>query len=286
MRADRPSLTAAVVSFARGVVSTGPGAPCFDPVAIELLPPPFTQLLWLLDRAGERRRWLEPVVKGVMGGLVEHIELRTALIDAALRAAVGSGVRQLVILGAGLDGRAWRMAELADVTVYEVDHPATQAWKMNRVRGRTPMAKEVHFVPVDFEQTSLDDALARTGHDPNAPTFWIWEGVTPYLNEAAIDGTLRIVADRSAKKSGLVLTYVTPDMLDAHRLRRLAGVVFHAIREPLRGALSREAMTRKLSSFGFHVMSDELPAEAARRYGRSTRRRWASPSERVIVAEK
>lgn len=286
VHADRPSLTATVVSFARGALSRDANAPCFDPVAAELVPTPFTQVLRVFDLAGERRKYLEPFVRVALAGIADHVELRTAIIDGAVRDAVGAGVTQLVILGAGLDGRAWRMSELREVTVFEVDHPATQAWKMGRVNGRSSNAKDVHFVAVDFERTSLQDALSATSHDPARPTFWIWEGVTPYLNESAIDASLEIIAKRSAKKSRLAVTYVTPDVISSSRIRQVAYPVLRVISEPLIGIFSQDAMAKKLSGAGFDVLSDELPADVGPRYGRTNRRRWASPSERVIIAER
>src|SRR5262245_57489514 len=95
--------------------------------------------------------------------------LRTSTIDAAVRAAVASGTRQVVILGAGFDGRAWRMQELAGIRVFEVDHPATQAAKRSHLGTLPPTMANVEFVSVDFERESLDTALARAGHDPTRP---------------------------------------------------------------------------------------------------------------------
>ena len=88
-------------------------------------------------------------------GMVDHVCLRTAAIDAAVVRAVEAGCRQLVILGAGLDGRAWRLNALREVDVYEVDHPDTQAEKRRRVDGLMQAASSVSFVPVDFARDRL-----------------------------------------------------------------------------------------------------------------------------------
>ena len=103
---------------------------------------------------------------------------RTLAIDEAVTAKLSS---QLVILGAGLDGRAWRLKELADVDVFEVDHPASQADKQSRLGRLEPTARSVRFVPVDLSRDSLGDALTAAGHDRTIGTTWICEGVVSYL---------------------------------------------------------------------------------------------------------
>src|SRR5207244_5763641 len=127
-------------------------------------------------RAGKSSRRLE--MSRVMADLMA---LRTSAIDAAVRDALAAGATQLVILGAGYDGRAWRMSELAGVKVFEVDHPATQGDKRAHLAELPPATGVVTFVAVDFERESLGAALDRAGHDRSSPTCWIWEGVVMYL---------------------------------------------------------------------------------------------------------
>jgi methyltransferase (TIGR00027 family) len=120
---------------------------------------------------------------------------------------------QLIILGAGLDSRAWRLKELENVTVYEVDHPITQKWKIDRANQLTvsPSAN-VRFVPVDFAKDNLEDCLIQAGFDRQKRTFWICEGVTMYLEEADVRKTLKQVADLSLGSAGMALTYLyTPN---------------------------------------------------------------------------
>src|SRR5512144_2791621 len=105
-------------------------------------------------RAGKRGIRLE-----MARALADTMALRTAAIDAAVRDAIADGTTQLVILGAGYDGRAWRMPELSGVKVFEVDHPATQGDKRTHVAELPPATGTVSFVPIDFERESLDGAL-------------------------------------------------------------------------------------------------------------------------------
>ncbi len=144
---------------------------------------------------------------------------RTVAIDADLRNAAAP---QVVILGAGLDGRAWRMRELATSLVFEVDHPDTQRQKLQRVASLTREARDVRFVPVDFRGGDLAHALEAAGHDPHLPTAWLWEGVVMYLDRDQIETTLRIVEDRSAPGSRLIVAYHQPALM----LLLLAVIVF------------------------------------------------------------
>src|SRR5262249_51912120 len=142
-----------------------------DPTARQLLPPAWVAKLdALMARGGGR--WQRALKR-----MADLLALRTMAIDAAVRDAVAGGARQAVILGAGFDGRAFRMPELADSDVFEVDHPDTQATKRARAAALTAKARSLQFVAVDFERDALADRLAAAGHRQGEPTVWIWEGV-------------------------------------------------------------------------------------------------------------
>ncbi len=159
---------------------------------------------------------------------------RTVEIDDAVR---GAGTPQVVILGAGLDGRAWRMAELRDVLVFEVDHPDSQREKRARVGALTQTAREVRFVPVDFTRDRLDDALAAAGHDPDRRTTWIWEGVVMYLTPADVEATLAAIARRSARGSRAIVVYAAPAVLF-----HVVAFIVARIGEPFRSTFKPDAM--------------------------------------------
>jgi len=174
---------------------------------------------------------------------------RTIAIDRAVRAG---GASQLVILGAWLDGRAWRLAELEHVTVFEVDHPDSQRQKRARVAALNPVSRDVRFVPVDFTRDRLDDALARAGHDPTRATTWIWEGVVMYLTLPEIESTLRVIEQRSAPSSRLVVLYHSPSPLLG-----LISLVLRRVGEPLRSNFTPEAMRALLEKYHFGVERDD-----------------------------
>lgn len=192
---------------------------------------------------------------------------RTVVIDADLR---DSAAQQIVILGAGLDGRAWRMRELGTSIVFEVDHPDTQQMKIQRVAPLTREAREVRFVPVDFGHDDLAGALKAAGHDASLPTAWLWEGVVMYLDRNQIEATLRVIEDRSAPGSRLVVAYHQPALM-----LLFLSVIVRGMGEPIRTVLTPSQMRELLARYGFSVRWDrELPAigsELSPEIGRATR---------------
>jgi methyltransferase (TIGR00027 family) len=151
---------------------------------------------------------------------------RTRFIDEALQANLNRGLQQLVIMGAGYDSRAYRFEQqLKDsVAVFEVDHPATQIFKLTKLKeifGVQP--KHVQFVPVDFSTDSLQRRLSESGFDPNRRTMFIWEGVSMYLPADAVEKTLTFVA-HSFKGNWLVFDYTFPAVIDGTYADRSATV--------------------------------------------------------------
>ena len=193
----------------------------------------------------------KPSIKLEMArAMANMIALRTMAIDTAVREAIAAGATQVVILGAGYDGRAWRMPELAGVRVFEVDHPATQGDKRAHVAELPPAIGNVTFVSIDFERESLSAVLDRAGHDASSPTCWIWEGVVMYLTRDAMRATLSDIAARSAPRSTLIVNYH-----EAHR-RFFARLMFRLIGEPQLSAWSPDEMAADLRTAGFVVHED------------------------------
>jgi len=176
--------------------------------------------------------------------------LRTTAIDRAVRDAIAGGATQLVILGAGYDGRAWRLPELAGVKVFEVDRLATQRDKRARVAKLPAAVGLVSFVAIDFEHESLATVLERAGHDSSSPTCWIWEGVTMYLTREAMRSTLADVGRRSARGSTIIVNYHTG------RRDLVARLMFRLIGEPQISAWTRKEMAADLRAVGYVVHED------------------------------
>lgn len=137
------------------------------------------------------------------------VHARTRHIDAVFEDSLRLGAAQVVNLGAGLDSRAYRFPDaLRRAHVFEVDFPPTQEYKKKRVQevlGSLP--GHVTYVPIDFAKEDLTTVLNRAGYDRTQKTIFVWEGVTFYVPEAAVDATLRFVANQSAPGSRIVFDY-------------------------------------------------------------------------------
>jgi methyltransferase (TIGR00027 family) len=192
--------------------------------------------------------------------------IRVAAIDQEI-AAVAPDAKQVVILGAGLDTRAWRLQSLRDLAVFEVDHPATQAYKEQRARSLRRVSKSVTFVPVDFERDSLAACLRASGFVPENPTIWVWEGVVMYLTNEAVRRTLGDIASCSTSGSTLLIHYHSLSQEPADLKHRFSAVLLSFLREPQVGDRPVEVMQGMVKEAGFDVVRDTGPADWAVRLG-------------------
>jgi methyltransferase (TIGR00027 family) len=258
VKEGRASQTATIVCVARAAAHGRTTDPRFqDPVAIQLLSDDDRASVERLRNGEAARSTRENIVHETMKRRGEMMVVRTNFVDDVVR---DTRAAQVVILGAGLDGRAWRMAELAEAIVFEVDHPDTQRDKRARTASLRPLAREVRFVSVDFTKDSLAEALAAAGHDPSVPTTWIWEGVVMYLRRAEIEATMKVIAARSAPSSALAIVYASRSPLYF-----LVGFLVRQLGEPFRSAFTAAQMAALLHSFGFDVALDEDVPTAAKR---------------------
>jgi methyltransferase (TIGR00027 family) len=134
---------------------------------------------------------------------------RTKRFDAALLDALQNGARQVVVLGAGFDSRAYRFqSQLGNVRIMEVDYGPTQAYKRQRLGEILEVIpSNVSFVPMDFTKDNLLEQLRHAGYSEQQNTFFLWEGVTYYLPESAVKDTLHFVRDHSAAGSRIAFDY-------------------------------------------------------------------------------
>lgn len=260
MHADRPSTTAAYVAMGRALAHARRAVPGFDdPFALQLLPDDYRAAV----ERRIRREWprsRREAMLGVVAGVTEKLMgPRTVEIDEGLRALPPG--HQLVILGAGLDARAYRMRELSDSVAFEVDHPASQAFKRRQTAALRPCTRELHHVAVDFERERLGDRLAQAGHALDVPTAWVFEGVISYLSAREVEAAIDAIAERSAPGSRLLATYNERSLV-----RRVFSRISERSGEPQRGAFSPEQMRELLHERGFVVRSDRDGLERARRH--------------------
>lgn len=249
-----PSRTAVLVCQGRALADGRYAVGRFaDPVARDLLDPAERSAI---DAAAKGAGLTSELLRRAAVMMVP----RTVAIDDAIRA---HGARQLVVLGAGLDTRAWRMPELADVTVFEVDHPASQRDKLRRVGDRVPVARAVRPVPVDLAVDPLGPPLRAAGLDPTASTTWVWEGVIPYLTATEVAATLRAVAELSAPGDVLVANYQARSRV-VTVMRPVMRLLLRVTRqqdpmagEPWRSLWTPAQLRELLAASGFAVRTDD-----------------------------
>jgi methyltransferase (TIGR00027 family) len=146
-------------------------------------------------------------------GVRSSVVARTRLIDDTIERTLAAQIERVIILGAGFDSRAYRLPGLRRVAVFEVDHPDTQARKLEILEDVSAISSaHVTFVAADFNRRDLASIMASTGYRESARTFILWEGVTNYLTEAAVDATLRWCS-RARPGSRVLFTYVHQDVL-------------------------------------------------------------------------
>jgi methyltransferase (TIGR00027 family) len=214
MRQGHASRTAEYMALFRALESARPeGRRLFsDPLAREFLGFRLALLARLGGVPGLREIVPRLVDRRVPGSRSSAVA-RTRYIDDAIAASAGERATQLVILGAGFDCRAYRLAGLREVAVFEVDHPDTLAAKRRTLSRALPaLPANVRFVATDFNARELPSVMAAAGYREAARSFFLWEGVTNYLDEAAVDATLRWCA-RAAPGSRVLFTYVHRDVL-------------------------------------------------------------------------
>jgi len=248
----QPSKTALRVALRRAAHQVHDAKPLVfdDPLAVKILGPEFAEEIKRTPKAEKR-----PFSAALRAFMVCRARYAEDVLAAGVRE---NNVRQYVVLGAGLDTFAYRNP-LADVKVFEVDHPATQAWKRERLKAAAIAVPEsMQFVAVDFETMSLRQELLRAGFDFSVPTAVAWLGVVPYLTAEAFAATMRVM-ERMAPGSSLVFDYSQPrevlplveqQMLDSISARvALAG-------EPFRLFFTPSQLAEEMEHYGWRVVED------------------------------
>jgi methyltransferase (TIGR00027 family) len=195
---------------------------------------------------------------------------RSRIAEDALSRAVERGVRQVVILGAGLDTFALRNPHGARIGIFEVDHPATQEWKRQSLVGADlALPPWLTFVPIDFERDDLQEKLGNAGFQRTSAAFFTWLGVVPYLTRDAIDATLGYIA--SIPNSEVVFDYAEPpetwgEDVKAYAAARMAQL--EKTSERWVGRFAPAGVAEILRSHGFDDMEDISFQQVVSRFGR------------------
>jgi methyltransferase (TIGR00027 family) len=216
------------------------------------------------------------------------ITCRKRYIDDKLDAALGD-IDAVVILGAGMDTRAYRLAHRSDVPVFEVDLPVNIARKkaaVQRAIGGAPAS--VHLVPLDFEHDGLIVALTENGYRADSRTFFIWEGVTQYLTEDAVRATLGALR-AAASGSRLAFTYVRRDFIDGTNMYDAAILYkrFRQRQQVWKFGLDPNEVPPFIADYGWRLIEQAGPDYFVRHYIEPTGRGLsASQLEWSAYAEK
>jgi methyltransferase (TIGR00027 family) len=270
MRDDEPSRTASWIAMCR---SWGE----FLPAEARLADDPYAGLLgdaraarWL--RRARQAPWLaRALVRAVRPARawIVYMQVRTRILDDVVRDFVAAGGRQIVLLGAGYDCRAARFATLLrDTAVFEVDHPATQAQKQAALAAATSLRLPTRYLGWDFEKRPLAElpaALLGLGLDGDRPTLTLWEGVTMYLTEAAIEATVAAVRGYGSAGSRLAFTYFDRRLIQRKRgpVGSISPLVAHA-GEPFRFGWDPAALPGWLAARGWSLLWDVEAGDRAR----------------------
>jgi methyltransferase (TIGR00027 family) len=258
METGRPSRTAFAAAAHRAAHQVLEEGRIFaDPLALSILGQDAPSLArWAAEDPARRRMRL-------------FIAVRTRFAEDALAAAIERGVQQLVVLGAGLDTYAYRGAFRERLHIFEVDHPATQAWKRQRLADAAiSIPGNLTFAPVDFERQGLADGLSVAGFDPTLQTFFSWLGVVPYLTRDAIWQTLSFIASLP-KGANVVFDYSDPpahftaEQRSSHD-QRAARVA--ELGEAWVSYFEADQLRVKLLALGFSEVEDLGPQQIVERY--------------------
>ena len=283
MHEAQPSHTALRVALRRAAhqVHDAPPLVFEDPLAVRILGPGHRE---------EVKRTPDSLKRPFSAALRAFMVARARLAEDTLAHAIAANrTEQYLVLGAGLDTFAYRNP-FAQVRVFEVDHPATQAWKRECLAAADITIPEtMTFVPVDFERQSLSEELAAAGFDRTLPTVTAWLGVVPYLSLEAFRGTTSLLGSFAAGSS-VVFDYSQPrealplveqKMLDSMSERvALAG-------EPFQQFFTPKALTAELAMAGLSVVEDlDSTALTARFFsGREDGLRLRGSAGRMCVAQ-
>ena len=248
-----------------------------DPIAVGILGPAYAEQL--------RQTPLRPD-RPFSTSLRAFLVARSRYAEDNLRRAVSRGVAQYVLLGAGLDTFAYRNP-FTNLRVFEVDHPATQQWKRGLLqRNNIVIPESIVYTPVDFERQSLAEELGSAGFDSQAPAFFAWLGVVPYLTLEAFRSTLGFISAQ-APESGLTLDYGQPrsslPLLEQMAHDSLASRVEKA-GEPFQLFFTPSEMAAELSRF--HNVEDLGATEINARYfsGRTDELKMRGSAARFLSA--
>jgi methyltransferase (TIGR00027 family) len=239
-----------------------------DPYALQLTSPALRRIClnrffqWML-----RRKSISETFRPISAQVLS----RAKYVEEKLEQAVSNGISQYVIIGAGFDSFCLRRPGFsADLRIYEIDHPATQRIKRERlveILGSSP--KGVEFLAIDLEKRTIADALSDASFLKDEKAFFSWLGTVPYLSEEAVFTVLRDLAYFAARRSEIVFDYLIPTYKMTLEDRQALGRGLRIIErwgEPVKSFFDPDAFPDEVSHLGYRILENQSPAELNRRY--------------------
>ncbi|MEQ8174612.1 MAG: SAM-dependent methyltransferase [Syntrophomonadaceae bacterium] len=220
-----------------------------------------------LNQISDLRSGLDCYMRAT-GGLALTVS-RSRYTEDRLVKAASEGVKQYVILGAGLDTFAFRHPELMEkLRVFEVDRPATQAFKRQRLAELDwEIPKQLYFVPVDFIDQRLDGELNNSPYDPKALSFFSWLGVTYYLPRESVLNTLRTVASLAPQGSTIIFDYLDADAYDRTKVAsRGQWLLYSLVGSKAKSGFDPATLSRDLAPLGLSLKENLSPSDVEKRY--------------------
>lgn len=204
------------------------------------------------------------------GLLTAQVVARSRYAEDQLEMALQQGIKQYVLIGAGLDSFVLRLAQkYSDIKIFEVDHPDTQALKIQSLQKLGHIPDHVEFVSIDFEKENLAHALKRSSYDTKQPAFFSWLGTTHYLKPETTFSTLQTIAEFAVAGSELVLDYSIPyqDLTGLERVGSFAVSKFtYFLSEPIIGTFHSDELHRAVTKLGYVILEDLSAHDITQRY--------------------
>jgi methyltransferase (TIGR00027 family) len=226
---------------------------CYDPYAIHFLDPETLKLLKLLRDNPELAKKNAKETEELFPGFTNSIIARIRYFDDFVKESLNEGIEQIVILGAGYDTRAYRIDGLRNIKVFEVDHPDTQSFKIQKIEeifGSVPC--HVVYVPVDFEKETLDQKLFDKGYDLSKKTLFVMEGLIMYILPESVDRMLSFIVENSPKGSIVLFDYIHESIVERTcELGKNLQNYTEERREPLQFGLKEDIIEDFLKERGF-----------------------------------
>ncbi len=282
MEQNKPSVSALISAFARGYHATHDEPKIFDDFLADKLFTPAERTLFE-NNLSEALRFFDPERAAVapdqpsaLAGFMQvqggPITLsRARYVEDSLQAALPQGIQQYVILGAGMDTFAFRRPDLlTQLRVFELDHPATQNFKRQRLDELGwKLPPQLHMLPIDFNHESLSAALRPSPYNPNALTFFSWLGVTYYLSRNVVFNTLREITTLAPAGSSIILDYLDADAFNPEKAAKRVQLMQRATQmsgEPMQTGVDPSTLSIELSNSGWQLRENLSPSEIQQRF--------------------